>query len=466
MSLPIEELTPAQIVAKLDEYIVGQEAAKRAVAIALRNRYRRQQLPEADRAEITPKNILMIGPTGVGKTEIARRLAQLARAPFGKVEATKFTEVGYVGRDVDSMVRDLAATAVRLVEKELMDAARPTAKLAAIETLIDMVEGKVEGFGAIEPSPFGLVGGPATEQEEEEERETTQDRRARIAAEITAGKHDDVFIDVEAEAKGSPFMQVFSNQGIEEMGLDFSSLMSPFGGGKTTTRKVRVGDALPILEEIEARKAIDQHTLYSEAIHRAEQTGIIFLDEIDKVALPSGPGAGPDVSRGGVQRDLLPIIEGATVPTKYGPVNTDHVLFIAAGSFHDSDPSDLIPELQGRLPIRVELDPLTEDDFCRILREPKNSLTSQYAQLLAVEGVEVTFTDGALDEIAHMAAEVNEKAEDIGARRLQTIVEKLLEDILFDAPEKAPKTVKIDPGFVRKKLGPLVKDVKASRSIL
>ena len=465
MSLPIEELTPAQIVAELDQYIVGQDAAKRAVAIALRNRYRRQQLPEQDRAEITPKNILMIGPTGVGKTEIARRLAQLVRAPFVKVEATKFTEVGYVGRDVDSMVRDLAATSVRLVEKELMDAARPNARLAAVETLIDMVEQRVGAFGPVDPAPFGLVGRPTTEEEDFEERESVQDRRARIRAEIEAGKHDDVFIDVEADAKGSPFMQVFSNQGIEEMGLDFSNLMSPFGG-KTTTRKVKVSDALPVLEEIEARKAVDQHTLYTEAINRAEQTGIIFLDEIDKVALPSGPGAGPDVSRGGVQRDLLPVIEGATVPTKYGPLNTDHVLFIAAGAFHDSDPSDLIPELQGRLPIRVELDALTEEDFCRILREPKNSLTAQYQQLLAVDGVKVTFTDGALDELAHMAAEVNQKAEDIGARRLQTIVEKLLEDLLFDAPEKGPKTVEVDPGFVRKKLGPLVKDAKASRSIL
>jgi ATP-dependent HslUV protease ATP-binding subunit HslU len=465
MPLPIENLTPTQIVEELEKYIVGQEAAKRAVAIALRNRYRRQQLPEGERAEITPKNILMIGPTGVGKTEIARRLAQLARAPFVKVEATKFTEVGYVGRDVDSMIRDLAATAVRLVEREMIEEARPKAKETAMERLIDMVE-PYDPVYEEAVSPFGLIGHHVTgqEPEREPERETREARRARLREEILDGKHDELFIDVEAEEQGSPFLQVFSNQGLEEMGLDFNN--SPFNRSKRVYRKAKVKDALPFLEENEARAAIDQHTLHQEGLRRAEQTGIIFLDEIDKVAMPATKGAGPDVSREGVQRDLLPVIEGSTVQTKFGPINTDHILFICAGAFHQSEPSDLIPELQGRLPIRVHLDPLTEDDFCRILREPRNALTKQYEKLLAVEGVTVTFEDSALDEIAHMATEVNTKTEDIGARRLHTMVEKLLEELLYDAPERSPKAVNIDPGYVRKVLAPLVKDMGKSRSSL
>lgn len=466
MSLPIEQLTPKQIVAELDKYIVGQEAAKRAVAIALRNRYRRQQLPEADRNEVTPKNILMMGPTGVGKTEIARRLAQLARAPFVKVEATKFTEVGYVGRDVDAMVRDLTAGAVRIVEKEMIELARPAAKEAALESLIDMVELKV----GVSPDPVSisfLTQQPEEIEEEEAPQETREDRRARIRKQIEAGEHDDLFIDVETEEQGSPFLQVFGNQGMEEVGLDMNSMMSPFGGGssKRSYRKAKVGEALPLLIEVEARNSIDQHTLHKEAIERAEQTGIIFIDELDKVAMPSS-GAGPDVSREGVQRDLLPVIEGSTVQTKFGPVDTEHVLFIAAGAFHVSKPSDLIPELQGRLPIRVTLDSLNEEDFCRILREPKNALTKQYKQLLAVEGVKIEFDDGALDEIAHMAAEVNAKAENIGARRLHTMVERLLGDLMFDAPENAPESVKIDAGYVREKLRPLVDDLEASKTVL
>jgi len=465
MPLPIENLTPSQIVAELDLYIVGQEAAKKAVAVALRNRFRRQQLPESERNEVTPKNILMIGPTGVGKTEIARRLAQLARAPFVKVEATKFTEVGYVGRDVDSMVRDLAATAVRLVEREMIEEARPKAKEAAMERLIDMVEPYDPEYST-QVSPFGLIGHHATEpQEGPEPREAREDRRARLRKEIAEGKHDEMFLDVEAEEQGSPFLQVFSNQGLEEMGLDMNS-MSPFNRKQRSYRKIKVKEALPFLEELEARNAIDQHALHHEGLKRAEQTGIIFLDEIDKVAMPKVKGAGPDVSREGVQRDLLPVIEGATVQTKFGPLNTDHILFICAGAFHESDPSDLIPELQGRLPIRVHLDPLTEDDLCRILREPRNALTKQYQRLLAVDGVNVTFEGGALDEIAHMAAEVNGKTLDIGARRLHTMVEKLLEDLLYDAPERAPKEVVVDPGYVRKVLGPLVKDMDTSRSSL
>jgi ATP-dependent HslUV protease ATP-binding subunit HslU len=302
-------------------------------------------------------------------------------------------------------------------------------------------------------------------QEGPEPRETREDRRERLRKEISEGKHDEMFLDVEAEEQGSPFLQVFSNQGLEEMGLDMNS-MSPFNRKQRSYRKIKVKEALPFLEELEARNAIDQHALHHEGLKRAEQTGIIFLDEIDKVAMPKVKGAGPDVSREGVQRDLLPVIEGATVQTKFGPLNTDHILFICAGAFHESDPSDLIPELQGRLPIRVHLDPLTEDDLCRILREPRNALTKQYQRLLAVDGVNVTFEGGALDEIAHMAAEVNGKTLDIGARRLHTMVEKLLEDLLYDAPERAPKEVVVDPGYVRDVLGPLVKDMDSSRSSL
>jgi ATP-dependent HslUV protease ATP-binding subunit HslU len=465
MPLPIEDLTPSQIVAELDQYIVGQEAAKRAVAVALRNRYRRQRLPENERNEVTPKNILMIGPTGVGKTEIARRLAQLARAPFVKVEATKFTEVGYVGRDVDSMIRELAANAVRLVEKEMVEEARPRAQEAAMERLIDLVEVHDPAYeNAV--SPFGLIGHHVQQETEQEPepRETREERRARLRQEILDGKHDELFVDVEAEEQGSPFLQVFSNQGLEEMGLDFNN--SPFNRTRRVYRKAKVKDALAYLEENEARAALDHVTMHQEGLKRAEQTGIIFLDELDKVAMPAVKGAGPDVSREGVQRDLLPVIEGATVQTKYGPLSTDHILFICAGAFHESQPSDLIPELQGRLPIRVHLDPLTEDDFCRILREPRNALTKQYERLLAVDGVTVTFEDNALDEIAHMAAQVNKATEDIGARRLHTMVERLLEDLLFDAPERAPKSVTIDPGYVRSVLGPIVKDMEASRTSL
>jgi ATP-dependent HslUV protease ATP-binding subunit HslU len=468
MKLPLEDLTPQQIVAELDRYIIGQSAAKRAVAVALRNRYRRQQLPRQDRSDITPKNILMIGPTGVGKTEIARRLAQLARAPFIKVEATKFTEVGYVGRDVESMVRELAAVAVRLVEQEKVEEFRHIATEQAIDEIVEALDQKLnpqqefeyrrvvdgDGFESTE-----LVNeGPSDEEIEA--------RRAALREEVIAGRHDQELIEIMVEEEaGNKFLQVFTPGGMEEMGLDMSSLL---GGGSRTqhvSRRVSVSDAREILSEAAAMGQIDQSAIMKEAIYRTEQSGVIFLDEIDKIAMKGG-GSGPEVSREGVQRDLLPIIEGSVVPSKFGPIRTDHILFIAAGAFHESKPSDLIPELQGRLPIRVELEPLTEDDFRRILSEPKNALTHQYAKLLSVEGVTLTFDSHALDELAHLAAEANLKAGNTGARRLQTLMERLLEDVMFDAGESAQGEYRVDVAMVRERLATLVKDAKVNRTLI
>lgn len=482
MSLPIEELTPRQIVTELDRYIVGQQAAKRAVAVALRNRYRRQQLPPAEREDVLPKNILMIGPTGVGKTEIARRLAQLARAPFIKVEATKFTEVGYVGRDVESMVRDLVGASVRLVERERMEAVRPEAEKRAMSRLVDMLDDErpprrrgaksrvqndlmqkaLEAFGAKFDHAFPDV--EDEPQDDEGDAKRAAQRRKKLEKDLRAGKLDERQVDVDTEEPSNPFIQVFTPQGMEEMGLDSNPGMGPFQQ-KRVRRRVTVAEAKDLLADEEARKLMDRPSVNREAIRRAEQTGIIFLDELDKVAGKQG-GSGPDVSREGVQRDLLPIIEGSTVATKFGPVRTDHVLFIAAGAFHMSKPSELIPELQGRLPIRVELEGLSEDDFRRILREPKNALTKQYEKLLAADGVEISFTHDAVDEIARMAAEVNAKTENIGARRLHTIMERLLEDVLFEAPEVSQKSVVFDASLVRERMAGLVKDVDLSRYIL
>jgi ATP-dependent HslUV protease ATP-binding subunit HslU len=466
MDLPIENLTPRQIVAELDRYIIGQNAAKKAVGVALRNRYRRQQLPPEERDDVMPKNILMIGPTGVGKTEIARRLAQLAKAPFVKVEATKFTEVGYVGRDVESMIRELAATAVRMVETEKMELVRTQAAERVVERLAELIEQERPRHQRESGLWFSV--GEALEESETSVEDTERDRlwqarRKRLIRGIRQGRFEKLHVEVDVEEANNPFLQVFTPQGMEEMGMDLNQ-PGPFGS-RTVMRRVPLSEARMILLEQEARRMTDRVAIQREAIYRAEQTGIIFIDEIDKVAGKSG-GSGPDVSREGVQRDLLPVIEGSTVQSKFGPIKTDHILFIAAGAFHISKPSDLIPELQGRLPIRVELESLGEDDFVRILKEPKSALTKQYVSLLKVDGIEVFFHDSALDEIAHVASEVNSKTDNIGARRLQTIMERLLEDILFEAPESPVKRVEFDAAEVRKRLRPLLDNLATAERIL
>ena len=476
-SVARQSLTPKQIVIELDKYIVGQASAKRSVAIALRNRYRRAQLPEEVREDVIPKNILMIGPTGVGKTEIARRLAKLASAPFLKVEASKFTEVGYVGRDVDSMVRDLMQTAVSLVQEEKMEAARPQAESAAEERLLDLLQPMPKRRRERNPMQdmqrlFGGMGAAEEEDEPDEDdrlrtrREQAENIRARLKEDLAAGKLEDRPVAVEVEENQVQFMPVFGAGGMEEMGMNLQDMLGNMAPKRHRTRKTTVGEARKILIEEEARKLIDQDEVQREARDRAEQHGIIFLDELDKIAGRGEGSSGPDVSREGVQRDILPIIEGSTVQTKFGPIRTDHVLFIAAGAFHVSKPSDLIPELQGRLPIRVELESLTEDNFRQILTEPKNALTKQYIQLMGTEGVTLEFTDDGVAEMARLAAEVNASTENIGARRLHTIMERVLEDLSFDAPDCPGVTVTINAPYVRQKLEGIAGNEDLSRYIL
>ncbi len=443
-----EELTPKQIVQELDKYIVGQKDAKKAVAIALRNRWRRQQLPEELRDEIIPKNILMIGPTGVGKTEIARRLANLVGAPFIKVEATKFTEVGYVGRDVESIIRELAEASFKMVKAEKMEEVQEKAKQLAEEKVLDyLVPRKVRAYGTLE-----------SYEEESPARE-------KFRQMLKEGQLDEKVVEIDVEEKPVSVIGGVIAPGMEDIENQLRDLFSSLSPSKRKKRKVTEKEALKIIQQQEAEKLIDMDEVASEAVYRAENYGIVFIDEIDKVAGKS-TGSSPDVSREGVQRDLLPIVEGTTVSTKYGPIKTDHILFIAAGAFHLSKPSDLIPELQGRFPIRVELQPLTKDDFVKILTQPKNALIKQYKALLETEGVNLEFTDDAIETIAQIAEEVNEKTENIGARRLHTILEKIMEDYSFEAPELKGQYIIIDQKVVKQKLENVIQSEDLTRYIL
>jgi ATP-dependent HslUV protease ATP-binding subunit HslU len=457
-------LTPREIVSELDRYIVGQGDAKRAVAIAMRNRWRRQQVPDDLREEIYPKNIILIGPTGVGKTEIARRLAKLARAPFVKVEASKFTEVGYVGRDVESMVRDLVEASISLIRDEEMEKVHARASELAEDRLVELLSGHVPPSQAQGRSgPFGFTVPPPPTPPP-----LSASDREKLRAQIRTGTLDDREVEVEIAENPTAFFRNFTGQGMEEIGFNLQDLFKNMPGfNRTRRRRVRVPEALKLLAQEEASRLVDEERVKRDALARAESEGIIFLDEIDKIASREGPrGVGPDVSREGVQRDLLPIVEGSTVTTKYGPVKTDHVLFIAAGAFHVSKPSDLIPELQGRFPIRVELEALSGQDLVRILREPKNSLLRQYTALLATEGVRLHFTDDAVQEIARIAQVVNERSQNIGARRLHTVLERLLDEVSFAASDTPGRDIQVDATYVRERLSELVRDEDLSRYIL
>ena len=454
----MSQMTPREIVSELDRYIVGQRAAKRAVAVAMRNRWRRLQVPEELRDEIAPKNIIMIGPTGVGKTEISRRLAKLAQAPFLKVEASKFTEVGYVGRDVESMIRDIADLAVKMVKDEEQEKVTLRARELAEERVLDLLlppvhvaERRVQAMGEHTPP-----------SQPEESGAATRDKLRRM---LRDGKLDDRIVELEVTKAAIPMVEVFTPQGMEEMEFHLKDLFSNLMPKKTKKQRVRIPEAVDMLTQEEAGKLVDMEVVTKEAIRRVEQSGIIFIDEIDKIAGRESV-VGPDVSRQGVQRDLLPIVEGSTVSTKYGMVRTDHILFIASGAFHMSKPSDLIPEFQGRFPIRVELEALTREDFVRILTEPQNALIKQYIALMETEGVHLRFTDDAVAEVAAIAAEVNQNTENIGARRLHTVMERLLESLSFDAPEMTDREVLIDAEHVRAKLSDIVKDEDLSRYIL
>jgi ATP-dependent HslUV protease ATP-binding subunit HslU len=455
-----DELTPREIVVELDKYIVGQAAAKRAVAVALRNRVRRQKLTPEMAEDVLPKNILMIGPTGVGKTEIARRLARLAGCPFIKVEASKYTEVGYVGRDVESMVRDLVETSIDMVREEKLDEVAERAEHAAEERVLDLL------LPASPPPPDTPTSPNSSMPQIEAPRPDQMDRtREKLRAQLRDGKLDQRLVEVEVRERSTPAFEIISSQGVEEMDINVKDMLSGIFGQQKKRRRMTVAEAFDYLIQEEENKLIDMDQVTRLAVERAEQMGIIFIDEIDKIAGRES-GHGPDVSREGVQRDILPIVEGTTVNTRYGMIRTDHILFIAAGAFHISKPSDLIPELQGRLPIRVELTALTEGDFVRILTEPKNALIKQYIALLDTEGLKLNFTEDAIATLARYAVMVNEQTENIGARRLHTILEKVLDEISFEAPDMKKKNVKVDGAYVTKQLADIVKNQDLSRYIL
>ena len=461
----LNEQTPRQIVEELDRYIVGQKEAKRAVAIALRNRWRSRQLDVAMQDDVIPKNILMIGSTGVGKTEIARRLARLVKAPFIKVEATKFTEVGYVGRDVESIVRDLAETAVRMVRQERMEKVQERAAELAEERILDVFVPQPKKS----QNPLGKLFGGSDDEEKESSEENKEPKYAAgrewVRKRLSKGELEKEVIEIEIEDSGKPMVGMFAGSSLESMGDNLQDMMANLMPKKQKKRKVSVAAARKLFQQEEAAKLVDMEEVKDAAIRAAEKSGIVFLDEIDKVAV-KGQGSGPDVSREGVQRDILPIVEGSTVVTKYGPVKTDHVLFIAAGAFHTAKPSDLIPELQGRFPIRVELKSLQKEDFQRILTEPQNALLKQYKALLATEGISLDFADDAIERLAQLACDVNAQTENIGARRLHTILEKLLEDLSFDAPEMEEKDVRVDAAYVDKKLKDIARNRDLSQFIL
>jgi ATP-dependent HslUV protease ATP-binding subunit HslU len=448
----LEEMTPRQIVSELDKYVVGQAEAKRSVAIALRNRLRRQKLSEDLADEILPKNIIMIGPTGVGKTEIARRLARLTNSPFIKVEASRFTEVGYVGRDVESMIRDLVEISIDMVREEKVNEVAEKAEQNAEERLLDLLL----------PPPSRQEKPPLEDGDRQREQQRT---REKLRAQFREGKLDDRQVEVDVREKSFPAFEIVSSQGIEEMDINIKDILPGLFGQRSKKRRMRVAEAMEYLTQEEENKLVDMDQVTRTAVERVEQAGIIFLDEIDKIA-GREHGHGPDVSREGVQRDILPIVEGTTVNTRYGMVRTDHILFIAAGAFHVSKPSDLIPELQGRFPIRVELHSLTLEDFIRILKEPKSALVKQYTALLETEDIKLSFADDALEEVAKYAALVNEQTENIGARRLHTIMEKLLDEISFEGPDLKKKNVRIDTAYVQKQLAEIVKNQDLSRYIL
>ncbi|WP_129704484.1 HslU--HslV peptidase ATPase subunit [Priestia megaterium] len=462
-------LTPRQIVEKLDQYIIGQTKAKKAVAVALRNRYRRGLLDESLRDEVVPKNILMIGPTGVGKTEIARRLAKLVGAPFIKVEATKFTEVGYVGRDVESMVRDLVETSVRLVKEEKMNGVRDRAEENANKRIVELLvpsKKKQQSF----KNPFEMIfsnGTQSSDTDPDQDEETNiATKRKQIAHQLALGELENHYVTIEVEEQQPSMFDMLQGSGMEQMGMNMQDALSNFMPKKQKKRKLTVKDARKVLTNEEAQKLIDMDEVTQEAVNRAEQYGIIFIDEIDKIAQKNGNSSSADVSREGVQRDILPIVEGSTIVTKYGAVKTDHVLFVAAGAFHVSKPSDLIPELQGRFPIRVELTKLTVEDFINILVEPDNALLKQYAALLETEGIQIEFSDDAIRKIAEIAYQVNQDTDNIGARRLHTILERLLEDLSFEAPEVTLEKIVITPQYVEEKLEKIAKNKDLSQFIL